>query len=180
MPSGWVSHRLGGSPKCISALSLPSGTVGAPSKPDNDATRGRTRPTVPPPDPAAMGTWKFFRASVDGRPVFKKEFDKLPDQARAALIVLMQRYLVGDLAAGSIKPIRGDILELRWHEANNHFRVLFFRWGPASRSADSVLQEPAEDSQDEDRDGPGPAENLEKSLRRHPTDLNNAQPLLRG
>lgn len=110
MPSGWVSHRLGGSPKCISALSLPSGTVGAPSKPDNDATRGRTRPTVPPPDPAAMGTWKFFRASVDGRPVFKKEFDKLPDQARAALIVLMQRYLVGDLAAGSIKPIRGDIL----------------------------------------------------------------------
>lgn len=64
-----------------------------------------------------MGTWKFFRASVDGRPVFKKEFDKLPDQARAALIVLMQRYLVGDLAAGSIKPIRGDILELRWHEA---------------------------------------------------------------
>lgn len=129
MPSGWVSHPLGGSPKCISALSLPSGTVGAPSKPDNDATRGRTRPTVPPPDPAAMGTWKFFRASVDGRPVFKKEFDKLPDQARAALIVLMQRYLVGDLAAGSIKPIRGDILELRWHEANNHFRVLFFRWG---------------------------------------------------
>lgn len=72
---------------------------------------------MPPPDPAAMGTWKFFRASVDGRPVFKKEFDKLPDQARAALIVLMQRYLVGDLAAGSIKPIRGDILELRWHEA---------------------------------------------------------------
>lgn len=48
-----------------------------------------------------MGTWKFFRASVDGRPVFKKEFDKLPDQARAALIVLMQRYLVGDLAAGA-------------------------------------------------------------------------------
>ncbi len=51
--------------------------------------------------------------------------------------------------------------------------------GPASRSADSVLQGPAED-QDEDRDGPGPAENLEKSLRRHPADLNNAQPLLRG
>lgn len=101
MPSGWVSHRLGGSPKCISALSLPSGTVGAPSKPDNDATRGRTRPTVPPPDPAAMGTWKFFRASVDGRPVFKKEFDKLPDQARAALIVLMQRYLVGASPQGA-------------------------------------------------------------------------------
>lgn len=126
-----------------------------------------------------MGTWKFFRASVDGRPVFKKEFDKLPDQARAALIVLMQRYLVGDLAAGSIKPIRGDILELRWHEANNHFRVLFFRWGqhPVALTA---FYKTAEDSQDEDRDGPGPAENLEKSLRRHPTDLNNAQPLLRG
>lgn len=128
MPSGWVSHRLGGSPKCISALSLPSGTVGAPSAGQRRHSR-QDKTNCAAPDPAAMGTWKFFRASVDGRPVFKKEFDKLPDQARAALIVLMQRYLVGDLAAGSIKPIRGDILELRWHEANNHFRVLFFRWG---------------------------------------------------
>lgn len=126
-----------------------------------------------------MGTWKFFRASVDGRPVFKKEFDKLPDQARAALIVLMQRYLVGDLAAGSIKPIRGDILELRWHEANNHFRVLFFRWGqhPVALTAFYKNQQKT------------PKTKIETALDRQkiwkepsatPTDLNNAQPLLRG
>lgn len=127
-----------------------------------------------------MGTWKFFRASVDGRPVFKKEFDKLPDQARAALIVLMQRYLVGDLAAGSIKPIRGDILELRWHEANNHFRVLFFRWGQHPVALTAFYKNQQKTPKTKYRDGPGPAENLEKSLRRHPTDLNNAQPLLRG
>lgn len=132
------------------------------------------------PDPAAMGTWKFFRASVDGRPVFKKEFDKLPDQARAALIVLMQRYLVGDLAAGSIKPIRGDILELRWHEANNHFRVLFFRWGqhPVALTAFYKNQQKTPKTKIEtalDRQ-----KIWKKSLRRHPTDLNNAQPLLRG
>lgn len=127
-----------------------------------------------------MGTWKFFRASVDGRPVFKKEFDKLPDQARAALIVLMQRYLVGDLAAGSIKPIRGDILELRWHEANNHFRVLFFRWGQHPVALTAFYKNQQKTPKTKIETAPGPAENLEKSLRRHPTDLNNAQPLLRG
>lgn len=41
----------------------------------------------------------------------------------------MQQYLVGKLAAGDIKPIRDDILELRWRQGNNHFRILFFRWG---------------------------------------------------
>lgn len=41
----------------------------------------------------------------------------------------MQQYLAGELAARGIKPIRDDILELRWRQGNNHFRILFFRWG---------------------------------------------------
>lgn len=74
--------------------------------------------------------WLFFRTSAEGRPVFRKELDKLPDQAVAALIVLMDQYVAGQLAAHNLKLIRDDIYELRWRQGNNHFRVLFFRWGP--------------------------------------------------
>lgn len=74
--------------------------------------------------------WLFFRASAEGRQVFRKELEQLPEQAAAALIVLMQQYIDGQLAVHNLKPIRDGILELRWRQGSNHFRVLFFRWGP--------------------------------------------------
>jgi phage-related protein len=80
--------------------------------------------------PEKGSRWLFFRTSAEGRPVFRKELDKLPDQAVAALIVLMDQYVAGQLAAHNLKPIRDDIYELRWRQGNNHFRVPFFRWGP--------------------------------------------------
>lgn len=77
------------------------------------------------------GAWRFFKTSADGRDVFKKELDKLPRDARAALVAMMRRYLAGELRGGNdIKPIRDGIYELRWRQSNNHYRVLFFRWGP--------------------------------------------------
>lgn len=79
--------------------------------------------------PAHESAWQFFRASADGRPIFQKEFDKLPRDARAALAVLMRRYLLGQLRSGDIKPVHDGISELRWRDGNNHYRVLFFRWG---------------------------------------------------
>ena len=42
----------------------------------------------------------------------------------------MEQYAGGQLASDNLKPIRDDIWELRWRQGNNHFRVLFFRWGP--------------------------------------------------
>lgn len=81
-------------------------------------------------EPRQGSRWLFFRTSVESRPVFRKELDKLPDQAVAALIVLMEQYVAGQLATHNLKPIRDDILELRWRQGSNHFRVLFFRWGP--------------------------------------------------
>lgn len=43
----------------------------------------------------------------------------------------MRRYLAGTLRGGSdIKPVQDGIFELRWRQGNNHYRVLFFRWGP--------------------------------------------------
>lgn len=42
----------------------------------------------------------------------------------------MDQYVAGQLATHNLKPIRDDIYELRWRQGNNHFRVLFFRWGP--------------------------------------------------
>lgn len=78
------------------------------------------------------GRWLFYRASAEGRPIFSKELDKLPDQAVAALIVLMEQYRAGQVPSHDVKQIRGDIFELRWRQGNNQFRVLFFRWGPHS------------------------------------------------
>jgi phage-related protein len=83
-----------------------------------------------PEKPEQGSHWLFFRASAEGRPVFRKELDKLPAQAVAALIVLMDQHIAGQLAGHNLKPIRDDIYELRWRQGNNHFRVLFFRWGP--------------------------------------------------
>lgn len=82
-------------------------------------------------DGAQSGAWQFFRASADGREVFQKEFDKLPRDDRAALAVLMRRYLAGDLRGGDdIKPLRDGIYELRCRRGSVHYRVLFVRWGP--------------------------------------------------
>lgn len=79
---------------------------------------------------STTGRWIFFRTPADGRSVFEKEFDKLPNYARAALAVLMRRYLNDELVSGDIKPVRDDAMELRWRQLNNQFRILFFRWGP--------------------------------------------------
>ncbi|AFJ34725.1 hypothetical protein W7S_08750 [Mycobacterium sp. MOTT36Y] len=79
--------------------------------------------------PAREGKWQFFRASTKGRPIFEKELDKLPRDARAALANLMRRYLLGQLRPGDLKPVQGGISELRWRDGNDHYRVLFFRWG---------------------------------------------------
>ncbi len=50
--------------------------------------------------------------------MFEKEFGKLPDYARAALAVLMRQYLNGELVTGDIKPIRDDVMELRWRQVS--------------------------------------------------------------
>jgi phage-related protein len=78
--------------------------------------------------PARESVWQFFRASTNGRPIFKKELDNLPRDARAAMTNLMRRYLLGQLRPGDIKPIHDGISELRWRDGNDHYRVLFFRW----------------------------------------------------
>lgn len=91
-------------------------------------------PKATPPtanDAAPTPVWRFFRASADGREVFRKELEKLPRDARASLVALMRRYVTGEMrGGGDIKPVRDGIYELRWRQGNNHYRVLFFRWGP--------------------------------------------------
>lgn len=87
-------------------------------------------PTTPANDSRGPRAWQFFRASTDGRCIFKKELDKLPRYARAAMIVLMSQYVSGDIPDGAIKCLRDNIFELRWRQGNNHFRILFFRCGP--------------------------------------------------
>lgn len=79
--------------------------------------------------PVREGKWKFFRASSNGRPIFEKELDGLPRDAKAALVNRMQRYLLGQLRPGDLKHVQDGIYELRWRDGNDHYRVLFFQWG---------------------------------------------------
>jgi phage-related protein len=87
-------------------------------------------PTTPASESGGPGAWQFFRASTDGRCILEKELDRLPRYARAAMIVLMSQYVSDAVPAGAVKRVRDNIFELRWRQGNNHFRILFFRWGP--------------------------------------------------
>ncbi len=87
--------------------------------------------------------------------------------------MLMQRYLVGDLAAGSIKPIRGDILG-----CDGMRRTTTSGYCSSAGLASVALTAFYRTSRRLPRriETALTGENLEKGLRDYPTDLNNAQP----
>ena len=78
----------------------------------------------------ALRRWVWFRAAKDQGSPANKEFFKLPEAAQAALSVVMKRYAAGESRRKDVDHLGDGILEIRTRIGNNHFRVLFFNWGP--------------------------------------------------
>jgi phage-related protein len=73
--------------------------------------------------------WLWFRTTIDGRSAAEKEFFKLPKAAIATLTTKMSRYAEGASRRHDVDHLGDGIYEIRARLGNNHYRVLFFRWG---------------------------------------------------
>jgi phage-related protein len=76
-------------------------------------------------------TWAWFRTTRDAEssPV-ERDFLKLPEAAQAALWAAMKRHAVDESRRKDVDHLGDGIYEIRTRIGNNHYRVLFFRWGP--------------------------------------------------
>ena len=74
--------------------------------------------------------WLWFRTTRDGRSVAEKEFFKLPAAAAAALQAKMSRFASKTSRRQDVDHLGDGIYEIRARIGNDHYRVLFFAWGP--------------------------------------------------
>lgn len=96
------------------------------------AKRGR-RESLPPPSNdsgrSAAPKWIWFRASRESRPKALEEVQALSKPGQAGLSLRIQRYLAGESRYQDVDSLGNGMLELRHRVGNNHFRVIFMRWG---------------------------------------------------
>src|SRR5664280_2866223 len=93
------------------------------------------RPTASKQSPSGStgdrrpGTWLWFRLAVDARSPAEEEFKSLPVAGRAGLAKLVERFLAGESRYKDVSSLGDGLLELRYRQGNDHYRVLFFRHG---------------------------------------------------
>src|SRR4051794_16114400 len=75
--------------------------------------------------------WEFYRVpGSSAKSPVAREFEKLPHTARAGLNEAMRRYQLGASRPGEVKSFnREGLIELRWRERNNPYRLIFKRLG---------------------------------------------------
>lgn len=74
--------------------------------------------------------WLWFRTSKGANSPAEKEFNSLPRDPKAALRTAMTRVASGTTRFKDVDHLGDGIYEVRVRQSNNHFRVLFFNWGP--------------------------------------------------
>lgn len=74
--------------------------------------------------------WYFFRNSRDGRALAREELEGLALSGQTCLSVRMDRHRNGKTRRQDVDSLGDGLFELRCREGNDHFRVIFFHWGP--------------------------------------------------
>lgn len=87
-------------------------------------------PGTAPDEHGPTRKWLWFRNSHNGRSPAEKEFFKLPHAAIATLQVTMARYAQSACRRQDVDHLGDGIFEIRVRVERNHYRVLFFVWGP--------------------------------------------------
>ena len=72
--------------------------------------------------------WRLY-ANDQGRAIVKEELEALGRDASAEIAKAMKRMRTGDIRASDVKPVSGDLYELRVALGNNPYRLLFARVG---------------------------------------------------
>ncbi|GAA3913741.1 type II toxin-antitoxin system RelE/ParE family toxin [Actinoplanes auranticolor] len=73
--------------------------------------------------------WIWYHPEQDGKPA-KKEFNSLPAAGKGRLLAVVKRYLEGASRRHDIDHLGSGMYEARTQVGNDHYRVLFFHWGP--------------------------------------------------
>ncbi|GLY35761.1 toxin [Amycolatopsis sp. NBRC 101858] len=97
------------------------------------AARRQRRKRDPEPEEAALPVtrhWIWWRSQPGARPKAREELESLPTKPQADLAAKIDRYRKGESRAHDVDHLGDGIYEIRHRQGNNHYRVLFFMWGP--------------------------------------------------
>lgn len=73
--------------------------------------------------------WIWYRDDPEGG-VALQEMRKLDRDGQARLAVVIERYQASQSRRKDVDHLGDGLFELRTRVGNNHFRVIFCRWGP--------------------------------------------------
>lgn len=80
----------------------------------------------------ATRIWRWWRREAEAAPRCREEFEDLPSDVQARLYENIRRYLAGESRRQDVDHLGGGIFEIRYRKGNNHYRVLFMKWGHVS------------------------------------------------
>lgn len=78
----------------------------------------------------ATREWRWWRKEAGSRAKALEEFQSLPVDVQASLDVLMDRHRRNQSRLKDVDHLGDGIYELRYRRGNNHYRLLFCKWGP--------------------------------------------------
>jgi phage-related protein len=88
--------------------------------------------TQEPATPRGGGPWLYWQAAAGSRRVAQDELDALGGDAKGRLLAVIKRYREGRTNRSDLRPLGDGLWELRTRIGNDHYRVIFFRWGDCS------------------------------------------------